>query len=70
MFLLCTFSKTNYGPRSGSIQGSLRDRYETMTLVLGSTTSSEADASREFENFIGSKARELGVLRETKKTKE
>jgi len=68
--LLSTFSKSSYAPQSESINGILKDMYETMTANLESSTSTEADSNREFEKFIGIKTKELGVLRETKKTKE
>merc|ERR1719272_1005088 len=68
--LLNTYTKSEYAPQSESIQGILKDMYDTMTSNLESSTSSESDGNREYETLIGIKQEELAVMRETKKTKE
>merc|ERR1711862_311648 len=57
--LLALFSKenakANYAPQSETIQGILKDMYDTMTSNLESSTSDEANAGRQFETLIAIK---------------
>jgi len=70
--LLMEFSHggSRYAPQSATIQGILKDMYETFVTDLESATMTEATQNREFETFISIKAEELAELEEVKATKE
>jgi len=70
--LLMDFShgRSSYAPQSATIQGILKDMYETFVTDLESATMTEATQNREFETFISIKAEELSELEATKATKE
>jgi len=57
-------------PQSATIQGILKDMYETFVTDLESATMTEATQNREFETFIAIKSEELAELEEIKATKE
>merc|ERR1719310_1577435 len=59
-----------YAPQSATIQGILKDMYETFATDLESATSEEATANRDYENFMATKAKELAQMEETKAKKE
>jgi len=51
-------SKQNYAPQSFTIQGILKDMYDTFSTDLESATNKEATANRDFETLIGTKTKE------------
>jgi len=57
-------------PQSATIQGILKDMYETFVTDLESATMTEATQNREFETLLAIKTEELGELEATKATKE
>jgi len=59
-----------YAPQSDTVQGILKDMYETFTNDLETDTNSEATSNRDFENFIATKTKELNELKATKEKKE
>merc|ERR1719313_2356436 len=63
-------SKGKYAPQSATIQGILKDMYETFATDLESATNTEATRNREYETFIAIKAEELAELEATKAKKE
>jgi hypothetical protein len=60
--LLSEFTHGKYAPQSATIQGILKDMYETFVTDLESSTNTEATRNREFETFISIKAEELAEL--------
>eukprot|EP00928_Gymnodinium_smaydae_P067611 TRINITY_DN505_c0_g1_i8.p1 TRINITY_DN505_c0_g1~~TRINITY_DN505_c0_g1_i8.p1 ORF type:complete len:738 (-),score=237.15 TRINITY_DN505_c0_g1_i8:103-2316(-) len=58
-------SASKYAPQSTTIQGILKDMYETFSSDLESSTHTEATANRNFETLIAVKSAELLSLRET-----
>eukprot|EP00929_Paragymnodinium_shiwhaense_P111683 TRINITY_DN79_c0_g1_i2.p1 TRINITY_DN79_c0_g1~~TRINITY_DN79_c0_g1_i2.p1 ORF type:complete len:731 (-),score=325.15 TRINITY_DN79_c0_g1_i2:113-2305(-) len=58
-----------YAPQSATIQGILKDMYETFTTDLEDAITSEATSNRDFESFMAVKAKELAQLEETKDKK-
>jgi len=59
-----------YAPQSDTVQGILKDMYETFTNDLETDTNTEATSNRDFENFIATKTKELNELKATKEKKE
>jgi hypothetical protein len=57
-------------PQSATIQGILKDMYETFVTDLESATMTEATQNREYETLMSIKAQELSELESTKATKE
>lgn len=57
-------------PQSATIQGILKDMYETFVTDLESATMTEATQNREYETLMSIKAEELSELEATKATKE
>jgi hypothetical protein len=62
--------KQKYAPQSATIQGILKDMYETFANDLESNTNTEATRNREFENYIAIKAEELAEMEAVKAKKE
>merc|ERR1719395_186922 len=60
----------SYAPQSATVQGILKDMYETFSADLESATNEEATKNRLFEDFIATKQQELIELKETKAKKE
>merc|ERR1719230_1640738 len=59
-----------YAPQSLTVQGILRDMYETFSSDLESSTSTEAERNRAFEDLIAIKTEELAQLEKTVDEKE
>merc|ERR1719375_2178677 len=70
--LLSEFMKggAGYAPQSATVQGILKDMYETFSADLESATNDEATKNRLFEDFIATKQQELIELKETLAKKE
>jgi len=71
MMLLQSFSEDarRYAPQSATIQGILKDMYETFTSDLESAVTAESTANRDFESFIAIKTEELNEMKATKDKK-
>jgi predicted nucleic acid-binding Zn-ribbon protein len=54
----------SYAPASATVQGILKDMYDTFTADLESQTSTEATAQRDFEDLISSLVKELNTMNE------
>ena len=59
-----------YAPQSATVQGILKDMYDTFSSDLESAMESEASKNRLFEDFIATKQKELIELKATKVKKE
>jgi len=59
-----------YTPQSSTVQGMLKDMYETFATDLMVDTAAEATANTNYENFIATKVAELKKMQEIKKEKE
>lgn len=62
--------KSKYAPQSATVQGILKDMYETFTNDLETSTDTEATANRDFESFIATKTVELNEMKALKEKKE
>merc|ERR1719157_471113 len=60
----------SYNPASATIQGILKDMYDTFSMNLEKATETEAVAQKNYESLIGVKENEMATLAETKKKKE
>eukprot|EP00929_Paragymnodinium_shiwhaense_P111682 TRINITY_DN79_c0_g1_i1.p1 TRINITY_DN79_c0_g1~~TRINITY_DN79_c0_g1_i1.p1 ORF type:complete len:597 (-),score=287.23 TRINITY_DN79_c0_g1_i1:113-1765(-) len=58
-----------YAPQSATIQGILKDMYETFTTDLEDSTTNEATSNRDFETFIAVKTKELNEMKALKDKK-
>merc|ERR1719356_153041 len=63
-------SNGKYAPQSLTIQGILKDLYDTFSTDLEAATSKEATANRDYELFIKEKQEELAALEAAKKLRE
>lgn len=74
MSVLMEFAKTGsdskYAPQSWTVQGILKDMYDTFSTDLESATTTEAKKNRDFEAFIATKTVELQQMEKLKATKE
>jgi len=61
---------SKFAPQSWTVQGILKDMYDTFSSDLESTTEAEATANRNYEDFIHKKMEELAQLEATKAEKE
>jgi len=59
-----------YAPQSATVQGILKDMYETFSAGLESGMEEEATKNRVFEDFIATKQKELIEMKKTKAKKE
>jgi predicted nucleic acid-binding Zn-ribbon protein len=59
-----------YAPQSATVQGILKDMYDTFSSDLESAMADEASKNRLFEDFIAVKQKELIELKKTKAKKE
>eukprot|EP00747_Dinoflagellata_sp_TGD_P162418 gnl/TRDRNA2_/TRDRNA2_179992_c0_seq1.p1 gnl/TRDRNA2_/TRDRNA2_179992_c0~~gnl/TRDRNA2_/TRDRNA2_179992_c0_seq1.p1 ORF type:complete len:735 (+),score=276.75 gnl/TRDRNA2_/TRDRNA2_179992_c0_seq1:70-2205(+) len=57
-------------PASATIQGILKDQYDTMSSDLEDTTQTEATKNKEYEGFMDVKAKELSEMEATRAQKE
>merc|ERR1719330_1568033 len=60
----------SYAPQSWTVQGILRDMYDTFATNLESATQTEATQNRQFEDLIAEKVKQLKKLQATKAQKE
>merc|ERR1719261_289117 len=63
-------AKASYSPASATIQGILKDMYDTFTADLERITEDEASAQKAFEDLMATKAKELATLKATLEKKE
>merc|ERR1719359_805010 len=63
-------ARAEYAPQSASIQGILKDMYDTFSSNLEDDTQTEATKNRNFEAFIAEKAKEMIKAKEVKAKKE
>merc|ERR1719440_564243 len=63
-------ASAEYAPQSDSIQGILKDMYDTFSTNLESDTQTEAKKNRDYEDFIAEKQKEMIELKEVKAKKE
>merc|ERR1719506_1608078 len=63
-------AKASYSPASATIQGILKDMYDTFTADLERITEEEASAQKAFEDLMATKAKELATLKATLGKKE
>jgi len=61
--------RDEYAPQSMTVQGILKDMYDTFSTDLESLTRKEATANRDFEAYIATKSSELKHLKESKASK-
>mmetsp|Transcript_98718 Transcript_98718/g.304228 ORF Transcript_98718/g.304228 Transcript_98718/m.304228 type:complete len:591 (-) Transcript_98718:64-1836(-) len=59
-----------FAPQSWTVQGILRDMYDTFSADLESATETEADRNRKFELFIAQKVQQLKAMQAQKAKKE
>merc|ERR1719230_2147191 len=59
-----------YAPQSDTIQGILKDMYDTFTSNLEKQVKAEGEASTHYEEFMHLKQEELATLKETLLKKE
>jgi predicted nucleic acid-binding Zn-ribbon protein len=60
----------SYAPQSATVQGILKDMYDTFSSDLEAAMQEEASKNRVFEDFIATKQKELIELKATKAKKE
>merc|ERR1719261_27228 len=63
-------AKSSYSPASATIQGILKDMYDTFTADLERITEEEASAQKAFEDLMATKAKELATLKATLEKEE
>jgi len=61
---------SKYAPQSWTVQGILGDMYDTFTADLESSTETEAERNREFEDFVADKTKQLLSMQGLKAKKE
>jgi hypothetical protein len=62
--------KNSYSPASATIQGILKDMYDTFAMNLEKSTETEATQYKNFENVMSAQAKEMKTLSDTKTKKE
>jgi chromosome segregation ATPase len=55
----------SYSPASATVQGILKDMYDTFTADLESQTTTEATKQRDYEDLIATLVKEVNVMKET-----
>jgi len=60
----------SYNPASGTIQGILKDMYDTFSIGLEKATETEARAQNNYESLIGVKGNEMATLSAARKKRE
>eukprot|EP00747_Dinoflagellata_sp_TGD_P140613 gnl/TRDRNA2_/TRDRNA2_176029_c2_seq19.p1 gnl/TRDRNA2_/TRDRNA2_176029_c2~~gnl/TRDRNA2_/TRDRNA2_176029_c2_seq19.p1 ORF type:complete len:711 (-),score=234.78 gnl/TRDRNA2_/TRDRNA2_176029_c2_seq19:90-2222(-) len=63
-------ARAEYSPQSDSIQGILKDMYDTMSATLEDDTQTEASKNRVFEDFMNEKQTEMVEMKDVKAKKE
>merc|ERR1719210_2982622 len=67
---LSASSAAKYAPQSWTVQGILKDMYDTFAKDLEASYSDEASANRNYEDFMHTKAEELTFLQSEKAVRE
>merc|ERR1719388_274523 len=62
--------KASYSPASATIQGILKDMYDTFSMNLEKSTESEATSTKNYENLMATKASEMDTQTTTRTKKE
>merc|ERR1719284_771710 len=62
--------KASYSPASATIQGILKDMYDTFSMNLEKSTEAEATQYKNYESVSSVSAKELDTLAKTKTKKE
>merc|ERR1719238_1553046 len=62
--------KASYSPASATIQGILKDMYDTFSMNLEKSTETEATQQKNFESIISVQNKEMFTLQTTKSKKE
>merc|ERR1719235_180527 len=60
----------SYSPASATIQGILKDMYDTFSMNLEKGTETEATQQKNFETLMSTKAKEMSTLASTREAKE
>merc|ERR1719235_1681311 len=60
----------SYSPASATIQGILKDMYDTFSMNLEKATETEATQQKNFETLMSTKAKEMSTLASTREAKE
>merc|ERR1719409_1011361 len=60
----------SYSPASATIQGILKDMYDTFSMNLEKGTETEATQQKNFETLMATKAKEMSTLASTREAKE
>merc|ERR1719443_762579 len=60
----------SYSPASATIQGILKDMYDTFSMNLEKATETEATQQKNFETLMATKAKEMSTLASTREAKE
>jgi len=62
--------REQYAPQSMTVQGILKDMYDTFSLDLETATREEATANRDYESFMATKAKEFKDMKASKASKQ
>jgi predicted nucleic acid-binding Zn-ribbon protein len=60
----------SFSPQSATIQGILKDMYDTFSMNLEKATETEATQQKNFEDVMAVKVKEMGTLNDTRRQKE
>merc|ERR1719235_1010107 len=60
----------SYSPASATIQGILKDMYDTFSMNLEKATETEATQQKNFETLMATKSKEMSTLASTREAKE
>merc|ERR1719162_1431727 len=60
----------SFSPQSATIQGILKDMYDTFSMNLEKSTETEATQQKNFEDLMAVKAKEMETLTDTRRVKE
>merc|ERR1712072_1339093 len=63
-------ASASYAPQSATVQGILKDMYDTFTADIEKLTQTEATAQRDFEDLIAELVKELNTMKEIVAKKE
>jgi len=60
----------SFSPQSATIQGILKDMYDTFSINLEKATETEATQQKNYEDLMAVKTKEMGTLTDTRRQKE
>jgi predicted nucleic acid-binding Zn-ribbon protein len=60
----------SFSPQSATIQGILKDMYDTFSMNLEKATETEATQQKNYEDLMAVKTKEMGTLTDTRRQKE